>query len=65
MRNKQANSHVDYFYVTVDGERWCPECRLNEASRYYERACRIYELDHEKPHTIRLMHVVKETLVGW
>lgn len=61
----KAEPQTQDFYVTVDGERWCPICRLAEATRYYNRACAIYELDRKKPHTIRLMHVVQETLVGW
>lgn len=52
------------YYVKVDGDRWSPLLRLNDATKCYERACRTYELE-KKPHTIQLVYILKEEIVGF
>lgn len=51
------------YYVTVDGSRWSPVCRLNEATRYFQRAQKIYEISRGV-HTVQLIHIMDEVMVG-
>lgn len=61
--NVYADPKAQY-YVKVDGDRWSPLLRLNDATNCYERACKIYGLE-KKPHTIQLVHILKEEIVGF
>lgn len=51
------------YYVLHNGERWSPICRLNDASRYYNRAQQIFEIAPGK-HTIQLIQIRQEIIVG-
>ncbi len=60
---KSEKVGTGHYYVNVNGERWSPICRLNDASRYFERAQRIHEIARGV-HTIQLIHILDEVMVG-
>lgn len=62
-RAKYEKAGTGNFYVTVDGQRWSPICRANEASRYFERAVKIHEIARGV-HTVQLIHILDEYMVG-
>ncbi len=51
------------YYVVVDGERWSPICRANEATRYFQRAIKIHEIANGV-HVIQLIHIMDEYMLG-
>lgn len=61
MLTKKAGT--DYYYVNVDGQRWSPVCRLNDATRYFDRAIKIHEIT-KGVHTVQLIHILDEQMVG-
>ena len=62
-RAKFEKVGTDKYYVVVDGQRWSPVCRANDASRFFDRAMKIYELA-KGVHTIQLVHIMDEHMVG-
>lgn len=54
---------TSYYYVMVNGNRWSPVCRLNDATRYFERAIKIHEI-MKGVHTVQLIHIMDERMVG-
>lgn len=63
IRTKSEKAGTGNFYVTVDGQRWSPVCRANEASRYFDRAVKIHEIT-KGVHTVQLIHIMDEYMVG-
>ena len=63
IRTKSEKVGTGNYYVTVDGSRWSPVCRLNEATRYFQRAQKIYEISRGV-HTVQLIHIMDEVMVG-
>lgn len=62
-RTKSEKVGTGYYYVMVDGQRWSPICRINEATRYYDRAVKIHEIA-SGVHTIQLIQILDECMVG-
>lgn len=63
VRKKNAKVGTGYYYVNVDGQRWSPICRANDASRYFERALKIHEITRGI-HTVQLIQILDEYMVG-
>lgn len=63
IKTKSEKVGTDYYYVMVNGQRWSPICRANEATRYFDRAVKIHEITRGV-HTIQLIHILDECMVG-
>lgn len=63
IRVKSEKVGTGNYYVMVNGQRWSPVCRANEATRYYDRAVKIHEIANGF-HTIQLIHILDECMVG-
>lgn len=62
-RTKSEKVGTGYYYVMVDGQRWSPICRANEATRYFDRAVKIHEIARGV-HTVQLIQILDECMVG-
>lgn len=63
IKTKSEKVGTGYYYVTVNGQRWSPICRANDATRYFDRAVKIHEIARGV-HTIQLIQILDECMVG-